>query len=336
MNCIVSLNPEEGQFRDVPAHSVAAGLDVAAANKLAVIVTSDRGAVPAGHPALWGRLDGVMFPRGGGGGLAGAYAQARKADPNHFQMVNIPIHSILRGQDPNYFTQAMRSTDAVICHVWPGCMEPNKPDLRNVAKFVDLVRKYTKDRPGGEVSIWPDINPHTWHLKESAGDLHYPAPTQEELRFQIWVALIHGADGLCFFPISFDPFVYAQIPAKNEQELAWNSRLIEKMTPALTAEESPLKIEVVSDVKDGILDWTTRAAGGRHYVFLVNGQREAQTVTLRAPDLGGKWLPRDAVKDAPLAVSGGELSEKLPGLALRIWELVPAGAGEPLTKPAGK
>jgi hypothetical protein len=327
MNCIVVLDNEMGQFRDVPGRDATAGLDAAVANKLGVVATSDKGPLPADHAAIWGRLDGVMFPRGGDQ-FAGAYARAHKQDPNHFMMVNIPIHSILRGQGAEYYIAALKNTDAVISHVWPGCMDPNKPDLRNVGKFVDLVRKYSKDRPGGEVSIWPDINSHAWKLKAEEGGTAFPAPTQEELRFQIWLALIHGANGLCFFPISFDPFVYAQIPAKNEQELAWNSRLIERMTPALTADESTLKIEAVSDLKDGLLDWTTRASGGSHYVFLLNGQREAQTVTLRAPDLGAKWQLRDAVKDASIATANGEFSQKVPGLALRIWELRPGTAAE--------
>jgi hypothetical protein len=275
-----------------------------------------------------------MDPREGGDHFAGAYARARRDDPNHFQMVNIDIHGFLRGQGADYYPQALRNTDAVISHVWPGCLDPNKPDLRNVGKFVDLVRKYTKDRPGGAVCLMPDINPHAWHLSGHGQDVRFPSPTTEELRFQIWLALIHGANGLCFFPISFDPFVYSQIPVRNESELAWNSKLIEKMTPALTADKSNLKIELTSDRKDGILDWTTRAAGGRHYVFLLNGQREAQNVTFRAPELGTKWQLRDAVKDALVPTAGGEYKENLPGLALRIWELRPPESSAAL-QPAG-
>jgi hypothetical protein len=322
LNCIVNVDEERGAFRDIQDTGAAA-----AASKLGLVV----GPWVPDSPAVWARLDGVLFPRRGGRG--GGPAARPKADPNHILMVNIPIHSFLRGQEPNYFAQALRNTDAVISHVWPQCEDPNRPDIRNVGTFVDLVRKYCKDRPGGEVCIWPDINPHGWTLKKAEGGLTFPPPTPEELRFQIWLALIHGADGLCFFPITFEPmFVYSQIPARNEQELARNSRLIEKMTPALTADESPLKIEVVSDQKDGILDWTTRTVGGRHYLFLLNGQRQEQTVTVAAPDLGAKWQLRDAVKDAPVSVSGGKLSEKLPGLGLRIWELAPAGTST--TRPA--
>jgi hypothetical protein len=316
MNCIVVPDNNDGLGVGPQTN-----LDAAVANKLGLIVPPDKGPMPADHPAIWGRLGGVMSPRDDGDRFAGAYARARKADPNHFQMLNIDIHQFLGGQDADYYGEALKNTDAVISHVWPQCLDPNKPDLRNVGTFVDLVRKYTKDRRGGAVCIMPDINPHAWHLNQRGLDIRYPSPTQEELRFQIWLALIHGANGLCFFPISFDPFVYSQIPARNELEMLLNSKLIEKMTSALTADESNLKIEVISDRKDGILDWTTRTAGGRHYVFLLNGQREAQNVTFRAPELGKKWQLHDAVMDSLVPSAGGEYKENLPGLALRIWEL---------------
>lgn len=325
MTCIIGADEERQDFR-----GPVGAAEAATASNLGLIVDTGRFRGGAGHPAVWGRLGGVLAGRGGGR-MRGGPGGPPRGDPNHFLMVNIAIRSFLDGRNAESFAQALRGTDAVISHVWPECMEPNRPNLRNVATFVDLVRKYCKDRPGGEVCIWPDINPHGWTLKKEEGSTAFPPPTPPELRFQIWLALIHGADGICFFPISFEPmFVYAQIPARNEQELAWNSRLIERMTPALTAEESPLKIAVTSDQKDGILDWTTRTVGGKHYVFLLNGQRQEQTVTVQVPAPADGWQLRDAVADKPAALTAGRLAEKLPGLALRIWELAP-----PQAAPAG-
>jgi len=262
--------------------------------------------------------------------LRRSYDWIRGKDRTHFIIRNIDVHEFLDGQSPEFYREALRHTDAVICHVWPEFRNDGKRNLRNVATFVDMIRDYCKDRPGGEVAVMPDINPHAWHAKERAGGTNYPVPTRAELRFQIWLALIHGADAVCFFPISFDPFVYSQITAQNEQEIAWNAQLIRRMTPALAAEESPLGITVRSDRADGILDVTTRRAGGTHTVFLVNGQAEEQTATLSVPGLGTEWTLRDAVNDKPVDLKGsGEFSEKLPGLALRIWQLVPAGGAAP-------
>ncbi|HUT60453.1 MAG TPA: hypothetical protein VNA25_21625 [Phycisphaerae bacterium] len=317
MNCIIAPTRERAEFRLAHASPLAA----ATATGLGVVGSPRRG--QQASRCMWGYNVAVARP-GSMDRLKRSIQWARQRDPNRFVMFNIDIHEFLEGQSPEFFAEALKHTDAVISHVWPEVRDPNRPNIRNVATFVDLVRKHCKDRPGGEVSIWPDINPHRWHRKNSEGGTWYPSPSRAELRFQIWLALIHGADGVCFFPISFDPFVYAQIPAQNEAELAWNSKLIRRMTPALTADESPLKIEVSSDRKDGIVDTTTRQIGGKHYVFVLNGQREPQTMTLKVDGLGTKWQVRDAVEDKAVAASGGVLKVRLDGLALRIWELRPA------------
>jgi len=257
--------------------------------------------------------------------LRRSYDWIRSKDRTHFILRNISVHQFLGDGSADFYREGLRCTDAVICHVWPEFRKGGERNLRNVATFVDMIRDYCKDRPGGEVAIMPDINPHAWNRRARSGGEEFPAPTRAELRFQIWLALIHGADAICFFPISFDPFVFSQITAQNEQEISWNAALVRRMTPALTADESPLEIAVRSDRDDGIIDVTTRQADGTHTVFLVNGQAEEQTATLSVPGLGSRWTLRDAVNDKPLDLKGsGTYSEKLPGLALRIWQLVPA------------
>ena len=315
MNCMVGSHTERGAFRDQGPTIFPA------AEKQAMRLVCEYRASSRGQPGIIGWIGPNLAP-GNPDEIKEGNARIRREDPQRFVMNNLPIHEFLAGGQDDYYRQVLKETDALISHVWPE-VQRDKPNLRNVALMVDRVRELSKDRPGGEVSIWPDINPHQWSNKKKRAVEAYPAPTEGELRFQIWLALIHGADAICFFPISFDPFVYCQIPAKNEQELAWNTRLIERMTPALTADESPLAITVTSDREGGLIDMTTRTTDNKHYVFLVNGQRDEQTVTLTVPGLGKDWTFRDAVAEKAVEASGDKLTEKLPGLALRIWELAP-------------
>ena len=320
MNCMVGTHIERGEFRD----NGPTVFPAADRSRMGVVTQFREDAMD--KPSVWGWLGAALRP-GQIERVKRSRERIRAKDSKHLMMGHINAHQFLDGREGEFYKEAFKHTDAVISHVWAEIGGLEKRNLRNVAVFVDRVRELCKDRPGGEVSIWPDINPHKWNGKMRYGGTQYPSPTREELRFQIWLALIHGADGICFFPITFDPFVYSQIPAKNEQELAWNTRLIERMTPVLTAEESPLAIAVTSDVEGGIIDVTTRHAGGRHTVFLVNGQQGEQTVTLKTEGLGSAWQLRDAIGGKPISVTGGRFSEKLPGLALRIWELVPVAAG---------
>ena len=329
MTCMVNAHVERGEFRLREPDIFRA----AQANGLGLVTNYRDGAVA--EPTVWAWTGQLMLP-GRLERIRRTYADLTAKDPGRFVQSNIDAHLFLDGREEDFYREALRHTDAVISHVWPEITGNDKPDLRNVAVFVDRVRALCKDRPGGEVSIWPDINPHKWNLKRRAGGTEFPAPTRDELRFQIWLALIHGADGLCVFPITFDPFVYAQIPAQNEQELARNTRLIQRMAPALTAEESPLEIRVTSDRPDGILDVTTRRLDGTHYVFLVNGERREQTATLRAPGLGTTLRLEDAIKDRPVAATEAAYQETLPGLALRIWRLVPAPEKAAADVPASR
>ncbi|MBN2583149.1 MAG: hypothetical protein JXL80_08775 [Planctomycetes bacterium] len=319
LNLLINPHVERGAFRDKPPSVFPA----AEASRLAVVQDYDAGA--AKEAALWGWNGGVMVP-GRLDRIKQSYESLRAKDPGRLVMFNISIHDFLDGQEPQFYRDALPYTNAVISHVWPELSGLETPNLRNVAAFVDRVREYCKDRPGGEVSIWPDINPHEWHNKPAHGGRRYPAPTREQLRFQIWLALIHGADGICFFPISFDPFVFCQIPAQNEEEIARNTQLIERLTPVLTADESDLALSVASDRPDGIVDFTTRRLGDRHYVFLLNGQDAPQTVRLKAPGLGTSLAMTDEIAGKPVAAADGEHVEALKPLELRIWRLSPAAA----------
>jgi len=322
VTCVISPTPERGPFLASPRDV----LGDAEKHSLGVISHSYRRRWGRGraadHPAVWGWMGGYAEPENPER-LRRSFTRTKQADASRFMMVNIKIDDFIVGKHREFYTEAMGCTDAVISHVWPELRDPTTHNLRNVATFVDLVRTYCKDREGGEVSIWVELNPHKWKLKDREGGAEFRAPTLAEFRFQVWLALIHGADGICIFPISFDPFVYSQIPAKAESEIARNAALIRKMTPALVAEPSELAIEAAPDKPEGIVDVTTRQVDGTHYVFVLNGGREPQTVTVTAPDLGSKWQAVDAITDRPAAVTEGAVRRKLEGLQLSIWQLRP-------------
>ncbi|NLF32904.1 MAG: hypothetical protein GX591_18705 [Planctomycetes bacterium] len=320
--CIVSPARERGDFADSASDVYAA----AQRTSMGLIVQSGRRR--SDHPNVWGYIASYMDPRRIDQ-VGRDRAHLRQADPNRFMMVNIAIDEFIVGDHEAAYTEGLRSTDAVISHVWPELRDPTTANLRNVALFIDRVRRYCHGREGGEVSIWVELNPHPWKLKDQQGGTAFPSPTREEVRFQIWLALIHGADAIVIFPITFDPFVYSQIPALNEKEIAANAALIKRMTPALTAGESALPITITSDQPDGIIDRTTRDLDGTHYIFVLNGGRDPQTLTLAVPGLGDRWMLVDAVTDQPLAAPEGTHSERLDGLALRIWKLQARPPHEP-------
>ena len=288
-----------------------------------------RAAEQAGLGAIVHYRDSLVAMKGTWGWIGGGwpmekarrqYERLRRVGPNRIIQSNFGGHDLIKGENSDYYREAFRYVDCVVPHVWPEMFDDEPRNLRNVGTMVDNIRKLCKDRPGGEVSIWVDINPHEW--RKRGREKLYPAPTPEEFQFQVWLALIHGADGICLFTISFEPFVYSQIPAKMEEFLPECIARVERFAPHLAAQESPRKITVTS-TKDGIIDFTTRRYEGDDYVFLVNGMAESQTVRLEVEGLGTAVGLLDAQTGKPIPTTGGRYEEKLDGLALRIWRLVP-------------
>jgi hypothetical protein len=272
------------------------------------------------EPSTWGYIGGWRPEE-----MARLRERFRAQNESHILQVNFHAQDVLKGRETERLREMARHADAVVSHVWPEMFYGEERNLRNVAIFVDRVREMCKDRPGGEISIWPDINPHKWTRRAADGapQQTFEAPTGEELRFQIWLALIHGADGICFFPISFEPFVFAQIPARHEQFLTRETALVQRFAGALTAEESPLDINITGEREGGIVDFTTRRFDGKDYVFLVNGTAEPQKVRLQLEGLGTAIHLRDAIRGAAMSAAAGAHEQALEGLGLRIWELAP-------------
>lgn len=317
MNCMIW--PPSGALND--ESSTAEYVRPAKALGLGVILQYRKTLV--GEPGVWGWI-------GGGWPVAEArqkYEFLRLHDPEHLIQVNFGGHGLVSNKDLDDYRVSLPYVDSVVTHVWPEMLEGQPRNLRNVALLVDHLRALCKDRPRGEVSIWPDLNPHLWFEKKRAGGMRYAEPTRQELRFQVWLALIHGADGICYFPISFDPFVSSQIPSQNEDELMLINAQVQRFAAVLCAEESPRAITVSGDAKDGIVDLATRRLDGADYVFVLNGTAAPQTVTLKVDGLGTALSLHDAITDQAIPMGSSPYSEGLNGLDLRIWKLVPAMAG---------
>ena len=277
------------------------------------------------HDGL-GDLPGVWGWIGGGWPVDQArwtYEQLRREDPGRVIICNFGGHGLVTSdeEDAAFYREAFAYVDCIVPHVWPEMLENEPRNLRNVAKMVDTARRLCEGRPRGEVSIWIDINPHAW---TSSRMERLDAPTFEEFRYQVWLGLIHGADGICLFPISFNPFVFSQIPAGTAERMPGLFQQVQDLAAVLTAEESPRAIRVTGE---GVVDVTTRRCDGADYVFVLAGEGDAQTIRLEAEGLGETLVLHDALRDAPCRAAGGVYSERVTPLALRVWRLSPRPPG---------
>jgi len=268
-------------------------------------------------------LPGVWGWSGGGWPIDAArrkYEQLRRDDDGRVIICNFGGHGFVKGDksEHEFYRSVLPYIDCLVPHVWPEMFGDEPRNLRNVALLVDTARKLCEGRPRGEVSIWADINPHEWDKNGKVCQ----APTVAEFTYQIWLALIHGADGICLFTISFDPFVFSQVPALMEENLPRIFNRVRAFAPHLASEPSPRAIAVRGDDPDSIVDFTTRRYQGADYVFVVNGEKD-QTVRLEVDGLDTSLALHDALADEALAAADGTYESKMKALELRIWRIAP-------------
>ncbi len=276
------------------------------------------------YPALWGYNVPQSRPY-----VQWLRSRMRDRDERRVVVMNFRAHDILAGEDTDHYREMIALADVIVSHVWPEIFHEEGRDVRYPVMLVQRLRELSEEAGReGEVSIWPSINPHEWKMyteeerpRRSTETESFEAPTTAEFRFQIWGSLINGADGICIFPISFEPFVFSQIPARKEEFLMRETQLIRRLAPVLSDSYSPVEVEV--EGLDGIVDYTTRRHEGRDYVFFINGIDERQRVRLRAEGLGTERNLRDVVTDHRIETDQDVYEEELDGWELRIWELEP-------------
>ncbi|MFW6164471.1 MAG: hypothetical protein ACODAJ_17005, partial [Planctomycetota bacterium] len=186
--------------------------------------------------------------------------------------------------------------DIISFDVYPcNSITPNGPDrLHLVAKGVDRLRQWAG--PQKRVWCWIEAN----KIRKGAGR----APTPDEVKAMIWMALVHGADGYGFFCHSWagKKLKVSGIAPAMQQALAPVNAEVHRLAPVLnspTVEDAA----AVKTSRGSRVDVLVKRHGGATYVFAVNMYRKPERATLALRGLGdataqvlfeGRTLPLQA------------------------------------------
>ena len=142
-------------------------------------------------------------------------------------------------------------------------------------------------------------------------------PSPEQIRSQIWMALVHGAQGLIYFVHQFKPTFQEDAllgaPEALAAVTAENAR-IQRLAPVLNAPSLPAAVAVVDRGKAVAL---AKDFGPDRYVFVVSLTPSPQTVGLRLQAASGKATVID--EDRALAIKGGRLSDTFAGYGVHLY-----------------
>jgi len=244
--------------------------------------------------------------------LLGDFARIRRADPTRRVYLNLGCgvaheRFVGRGATDEQYAAYPKACDIVSYDVYPcNSMGPDGPGrLCLVAKGIDRLRAWAG--PKKLVWCWIEAN----KIQKGAGR----SPTPDEVRTQIWMALVHGADGYGFFCHSWagKRMKVSGIEPAMQAALAKVNAEVHALAAVLKSPTVPHAATVKAD--GSRVDVLVKRHGPKTYLFAVNMFRRPARATfaVRGPAAGrvevlgeGRTVPlangRFTDKFAPYAV----------------------------------
>jgi hypothetical protein len=225
------------------------------------------------------------------------YERMRAADPSRPVLLNLGqgvaydnyIGRGVRRNHPEDYLEYVKGADVVSFDIYPVVHENPEVSgkLEFVAQGVERLGQWTR----GQKIVWNCIEcTHIGNPQAKA--------TPQQVRSEVWMALVHGSRGLIYFVHQFkpafreaalldDPEMLAAVTAINRQ--------IRELAPVLNSPSLTESVRVKSSAPDTPLAWMMKRRGDETCLF---------TVSLRNRPTRGSFEIRDLPKDATAEVLG--------------------------------
>ncbi len=261
--------------------------------------------------------------------LLADFAHIRTIDPEHPVFLNLGCgvaheRFLGRGATDVQYAQYPAACDILCFDVYPcNSISPNGHNrLHLVAKGIDRLRKWGDQKK----PVWAWIEVNHFSRKPTEGR----APTPDEVKTEIWMALIHGAGGYGFFCHSWSKkFLREELKSKRsfactaiapamEDKLAGINREVRELAPVLN---SPSRKNHASVKASGSrIDILVKQHKGATYIFAVNMYRKPASAVIsltKAVDSKVQVL----YEDRGLTVVNGEFKDDFAPYAVHLYKI---------------
>jgi hypothetical protein len=264
--------------------------------------------------------------------MVAVYKQLRAVDATRPVGVNFAGTSLLAlsgfaAPGDTVYTNMIAGADWVAQDIYPVATvpSPNNGNLALIGQAVDKVTSLAGGRPA-------------FCYIESANQMlgNNVGPTADQLRAELWSAIIHGARGIFYYATSWGghtPIVLSEIVADNTvsgvaTEMGTQHARITGMATILQTSINPaaLGVTVPSPLEVG---W--RISGGTNYVIVLNlsnATHNAQAITLSGAFAGSSSVVRGESRS--VGISGGVITDDFTAYAVHIYEVAATSTGSPL------
>jgi len=219
--------------------------------------------------------------------------------------------------DHQIYVEFLKGCDIVSYDIYPA--KSSKPHLKGNLWYVPLGvdRLYTW-ADGGRTIVW-NILECTPNAEKK--------PTPRDIRAEVWMSLVHGSTGICYFVHQFRPtFIEAGLLAYPEMAKAVGeiNRQIHDLAPVLNSPTIAGGAVAESGNKDVPLDLMVKRHKGATYVFAV-AMRDGKTrADFQVRGLPGKAVAEVLGESRTIAVDGGRFADDFEGYGVHLYKLAPA------------
>ncbi len=250
------------------------------------------------------------------------FERVRANDPTRPVMLNLGQGAAwdgwhgrgVRTNHPEDYPQYVRGCDIASFDIYPAVH--SKPEvagkLWHVPRGVSRLRKWTAD------------NQIVWNCIECTRISNPKVkPTPDQVKAEVWMALIHGSQGLIYFCHQFQPsFVEAGLLADAEMSQAVGkiNRRIHQLAPALNSPTLPDAVRLTADpptvsaelqkaMSTGPIATMVKRHGGATYLFAVRMEDTPVSATFKLTDLPNATTIEVLDENRNLKLSGGSFED---------------------------
>ena len=252
------------------------------------------------------------------------YARIRQADPSRKVILNLGQGVAwdgyygrgVRTNHPEDYAEYAKGADIVSFDIYPAVHEKKEiaGNLWYVPRGVERLRQWTDDKK--------DV----WCCIETTGiSNENRSPTPQEVRSEVWMALIHGARGIIYFAHQFKPkFIEAGLLARPEiaAEIKLINAQIKSLAAVINSPEVP-KAEYFAESTEKAVPVavSVRRHGGKTYIFAVAMRNAKTQFKFSMNGLGGKKI-RVIDENREIKANGDIFSDDFSGYQVHLYEVL--------------
>ncbi len=262
------------------------------------------------------------------------YERLRKTDPSRPVVLNLGQGVAwdgwrgrgVRSNHPEDYPKYIRGCDIASFDIYPAVHSSPAVagKLWYVARGMDRLRGWSE----GRKVVWSCIE--CTHISNKA-----VKPTPEQVRAEVWMAIVHGARGLIYFCHQFQPrFIEAGLLADEEMAKAVGAinRQVQSLAAAINgpvvagevrveAEPATVSADLGKAMKTGPIALTVRRHGGATYVFAVRMEGAPAKATFHVRGLPDGARVTVLGEDRAIESRGGAFRDAFAGHAVHLYRI---------------